>query len=215
MGCNVKLLLWGQIQCHLSQPNFELHVTFTPTSETAFGKGGILGLGFRKTGQQIAAFTLEQMCRLFYLKRAVIYRSPVLDVLARPSTQEVGCGGGLAASYTRTSTDSDSSLLSSRIRISSDWNRLGPDSFSLIISTTVSLNAQNGTELPAKSRSSSRCCRYKSICFLRCVVGVGWALQWLALVRTWLWCAVIGSGVHVTMMAMVDNASGIDKTFMK
>ena len=42
------------------------------------------------------------------------------------------CGGGLEASNTGTSTNSDSSLLSSRIQISSDWNRLGPDSFSLI-----------------------------------------------------------------------------------
>ena len=29
-------------------------------------------LGFRKTGRHIAALTLEQMCRLFYLKRAII-----------------------------------------------------------------------------------------------------------------------------------------------
>ena len=64
-------------------------------------------------------------------------------------------------------------------------------------------------ELPAKSQSSSCRCRYKS--------GMlwAWALQWLALVRTWLWCAVIGSGAHVTMVAMVDNASGICKAFMK
>ena len=46
---------------------------FTPTSEVAFGKGGILRLGFRKTGWHIAALTLEQMCRLFYLKRATEY----------------------------------------------------------------------------------------------------------------------------------------------
>ena len=43
---------------------------FTPTSEVAFGKRGILRLGFRKTGQHIAALTLEQMCCLFNLKRA-------------------------------------------------------------------------------------------------------------------------------------------------
>ena len=54
----------------------------------------------------------------------------ILDVPTHPSTQEVGHGGGLAASYSRTSTDS--TLLSSRIQISSDRNRLGPDSFSLI-----------------------------------------------------------------------------------
>ena len=70
MGCNVKLLFWRQIQCHCSQPNFELHVM--PTSEAAFGKGGILRLGFRKTDWHIAALTLEQMCRLFYLKRATL-----------------------------------------------------------------------------------------------------------------------------------------------
>ena len=57
---------------------------------------------------------------------------PVLDVPSHPSTQEVGRGVGLAAniSYTRTSTDSYSSLLSLHIWISSDPNRLGPDSFS-------------------------------------------------------------------------------------
>ena len=59
--------------------------------------------------------------------------NPVLDMPAHLSTQEVGLGGGLAASYTRTSTDNDSSLLSSRIRIPSDRNRLGPvSSVSLI-----------------------------------------------------------------------------------
>ena len=98
------------------------------------------------------------------------------------------CGGGLAASYTQKSTDSDSALLSSRIRISSDRNRLGPDSFSLINPQfiTVSLDAQNGTELPAKSRSSSRRCRYKSTCFLSYVMQVS--------------SAVIGSGAHVAMV---------------
>ena len=49
-----------------------------------------------------------------------------------PSTGEVGRVGGLAASYTWTSTDSNSTLLSLCIRITSDWNRLDPDSFSLI-----------------------------------------------------------------------------------
>ena len=58
--------------------------------------------------------------------------SPVLDVPVRPSTREVGRGVGLAASYTWTSTDSNSTLLSSRIWISSDPNGLFPDSFSLI-----------------------------------------------------------------------------------
>ena len=36
----------------------------------------------------------------------------------------------------------------------------------------------------------------------------GWALQWL-------WCAVIGAGTHMTMVAMVDNASVIVKSFVK
>ena len=41
---------------------------FTSTTE-AFGKGGILHLGFRKTGRHIAALILEQMFHLFYLNR--------------------------------------------------------------------------------------------------------------------------------------------------
>lgn len=43
---------------------------FMPTAVAAFGKGGISHLPFRKTGRHIAAFTLEWMCRLFYLKMA-------------------------------------------------------------------------------------------------------------------------------------------------
>ena len=43
---------------------------FSPTSEAAFGKGGILRLHFRKTGRHMAVLTLEQMCRLFCLKSA-------------------------------------------------------------------------------------------------------------------------------------------------
>ena len=43
---------------------------FMPTLEAAFGKGGVLRLCFRKTGWHIAALTLEQMCLLFFLKRA-------------------------------------------------------------------------------------------------------------------------------------------------
>ena len=42
-----------------------------------------------------------------------------------------------------------------------------------------------------------------------------WALQWLALLCKWLWCAVIGSGVHMAMVVMVNNASGIRKAFLK
>ena len=38
----------------------------------AFGKGGMLHLPFRETGQHIAVFTLQQMCHLFYLKGASI-----------------------------------------------------------------------------------------------------------------------------------------------
>ena len=39
---------------------------FTP----AFGKEGILHPRLRKTGRHIAAFTLLQVCHLFYLKGA-------------------------------------------------------------------------------------------------------------------------------------------------
>ena len=46
-------------------------------------------------------------------------------------------------------------------------------------------------------------------------VSWSWALQWLALVRTWLRCVVIGSGAQVAMVAAVDNASGIGKAFRK
>ena len=49
--------------------------------------------------------------------------------------------------------------------------------------------------------SCSRSCRYKSACILRCVVESG--------------SAVIGSGAHMTVVALVDNASGIRKAFMK
>ena len=69
---------------------------FTPTSEAAFGKGGILRLHFRKTGRQIDALTLEQMCRLFYLKRAcdssaAIWRYiPGVTEPKRKNTEEIG-----------------------------------------------------------------------------------------------------------------------------
>ena len=43
-------------------------------------------------------------------RRTLLTMSPALDMTTHPSTQEVGRGVGLAASYTRTSTDSDSSL---------------------------------------------------------------------------------------------------------
>ena len=61
--------------------------------------------------------------------RTLFTPSPVSDLMVHPSTWEVGRGVG-AASYTQTSTDSDSTLLSACVQISSDWNRL--DSFSLI-----------------------------------------------------------------------------------
>ena len=106
-----------------------------------------------------------------------------------------------AASYTLTSTgtstDSDPTLLSLRIQISSDQNRLSLDLFSLI-NPTVCLDPQSGTKPSAKSRSSSDRCRYTSACFLRCVVAMGSAL--------------IGYGAHV---ALVGNASGIRKSCIK
>ena len=61
--------------------------------------------------------------------RTLFIVSPVLVALARPLTQESGRRGSLAASYTWTSTDSNSSLLSSWIRISSNPNRLSLNSF--------------------------------------------------------------------------------------
>ena len=76
MGCHVKLLFLRKMYCLCSLPNFVLHVTshvYTYLSAgqvAAFGKGGVLHLCFRKTGQHIAASTLQQMCHLFYLKGA-------------------------------------------------------------------------------------------------------------------------------------------------
>ena len=54
---------------------------------------------------------------------------------------------------------------------------------SLIHSSQFRCTEQNRAEPPAKSRSSSCRCRYKSSCFFRYVVGLS--------------SAVIGSGVHV------------------
>ena len=59
-----------------SLSNFVLHVMShvyaNPSGSqiAAFGKRGILHLRFRKTVRHIAAFTLHQMCCLFYLKGA-------------------------------------------------------------------------------------------------------------------------------------------------
>ena len=107
-------------------------------------------------------------------------------------------GGGLAASYTRTSADSDSTLLSSRIRISSDSVRT--HLVSLIHNSQFRCTERDRTagkipvQLPVR-------CRSKSACFLRYVVKVS--------------SAVIGSGVHMTMVAIVSSASGICKAFLK
>ena len=40
-------------------------------------------------------------------------------------------------------------------------------------------------------------------------------MSWKWALQTWLWCAVIGSGAHMTMVATVNNASGIRKAFLK
>ena len=116
-----------------------------------------------------------------------------------PSTREVGRVDGLAktnphipiplccprvSGSPQTRTDSVRTLL-----------------VSLIHNSQFRCTEQNGTDPPAKSRSSSRSCRYKSACFLRWGVAVG--------------SAVIGSGAHVTVVAPVDNACGICKAFMK
>ena len=60
------------VTVHTPTSSFTSHHMFTPTSEVAFRKEGTLCLSFRKIGQHIAALTLEQMCRLFYLKRATL-----------------------------------------------------------------------------------------------------------------------------------------------
>ena len=73
MGCNVTLLFWRQIwPASLFTPNFVLHVTsrLHLPQWRLFGKEGILHLPFRETRRHIAAFTLLQMCHLFYLKGA-------------------------------------------------------------------------------------------------------------------------------------------------
>ena len=64
--------------------------------------------------------------------RTLFTLSPVLDMQVRPVRQLRRRAVRLAASYTRTSTDSDSTLSSAHLRIPSDPNRLGPDLFSLI-----------------------------------------------------------------------------------
>ena len=78
------------------------------------------------------------------------------------------------------------------------------------VAVCICLDAQNGTKRlqnPGPAR-----CRYKSACFLRCVVGLSSAV---ALVHMWLLCAVIGSGARIAMVATADNASRIGKAFMK
>ena len=69
---------------------------FTPT---AFGKGGILRLCFRKTGRHIAVLTLEQMCRLFYLKRAFDYVSSSVMNSGRPPLKSPETGRRVARSF--------------------------------------------------------------------------------------------------------------------
>ena len=64
---------------------------FTPTSAVAFRKGGILHLGYRKTGRHIAALTLAQMCRLFYLKRVAVMFI-LFMTFSEPSWFHVGVG---------------------------------------------------------------------------------------------------------------------------
>ena len=71
---------------------------FTPTPVVAFGKGGILHLHFRKIRRHIAALTLEQMCRLFYLKRGsdsikMIDKQKDLDSKTKGEVEVTGWGG--------------------------------------------------------------------------------------------------------------------------
>ena len=70
--CKALILKTNSLSLFTAQLHASRHM-FTPTPKAAFGKGGILRLRFRKTRQQIAAFTLEQMCRLFYLKMANLF----------------------------------------------------------------------------------------------------------------------------------------------
>ena len=105
------------------------------------------------------------------------------------------CVDSWGASYTWTSTDSDSSLLTSgspQTRTDSVQTRL----VSLICNSQFRCTERDRTA--TKSQSNLRRCRSKSACFLY-VVG----------------SAVIGSGAHVTVVAPVDNACGIFKAFMK
>ena len=146
--------------------------------------------------------------------RTLFTVSPDLEVSSRPSTQEVGCEDRLAADvgYTRSSTDSYSSLLSLHIRISLDPNRLGPNLFSLI-NPQQSVQMRRTEPNRRQNPGPASRCRYRSACFLRCVVELGSAVivsgAHLATV-----CSDC-SGAHVTMVAMVDNASRIRKAFMK
>ena len=73
-GVQCKALILKTNLCHRSQPKFELQVMSHVYAylRDGFWKRRNITLGFRKTGRHIAALTLEQMCRLFYLKRATL-----------------------------------------------------------------------------------------------------------------------------------------------
>ena len=109
----------------LSLPSFVLDVRhmFTPTSVAAFGKGGILHLHFRKTGRHIVALTLEQMCNLFYLKRATDVNTAVtLTVMLTLSSDVNSDVNNLQSCYHSAVTSKGMSSLCSDVN--SDVNTL-------------------------------------------------------------------------------------------
>ena len=130
-------------------------LTHLPLADTSETKAHFYCFFLHQTQSKRDGNVREKAWRTLFTLRQV------LDVPARRSTQEVGRGVGLAASYT-----------------------LNIHRFQF---RTVSLDAQNGTELPAKSWSSSHRCRYKSACFLRYVVEVSSA-DVAMVCSDWLWC---------------------------
>ena len=135
----------------------------------------------------------KQTWRQYFVADIIYHKSGFgcADV-SGPSTREVGCGGGLAASYTWTSTDSDSTVLSTRLQTQTRTDLVRTHLVSLIHNSQFRCTERNGAELPAKSQSSSRRCRYKSACFLRYVVGsavIASGAHVATVCSDWLWCA--------------------------
>ena len=107
--CKALILKSNSLSPFTAQLRASRHVTCLRLPQRAFGKGGILRLHFRKTGRDIAVFTLQQMCRLFYLKRATVCVSPedVADAALTEAVTTLSLAGltqdqpaGLAAVFT-------------------------------------------------------------------------------------------------------------------